>query len=147
MNRAHNTVVPFAVVLLLASLAAIYAAESAARELSADIVMYGATSAGVPAAVAAAREGRTAILIEPSRWLGGLPGAGFRIMEDVPFPETLGGLALALFKADAARGGDPLEWQARANRRWFAEQLAPFGRPHSILGQTTLPSSCSCRFS
>ena len=113
--------------LLLVPLAAIHAAEPAAKELSADIVVYGATSAGVPAAVAAAREGRTVIVIEPGRWLGGLPGAGFRIIEDVPFYATLGGLALSLCKVDVARGGDPLGWHARANRRWFAEQLAPYG--------------------
>jgi len=88
--------------------------------------VYEATSGGVPAAVAAAREGRTVILIEPGRWLGGLPGAGFRIMEDVPFAETLEGMAMALWQVDFARGGNPLDWAAKANQRWFGEQIAPY---------------------
>ncbi len=41
-----------------------------------DIVIYGATSAGVIAAVAAARKGRSVILVEPSNHLGGLTTGG-----------------------------------------------------------------------
>lgn len=41
-----------------------------------DIVIYGATSAGVIAAVAAARRGRSVILVEPSNHLGGLTTGG-----------------------------------------------------------------------
>lgn len=41
-----------------------------------DIVIYGATSAGVIAAVTAARKGRSVILIEPSHHLGGLTTSG-----------------------------------------------------------------------
>jgi len=41
-----------------------------------DIVVYGASSAGIIAAVAAARRGRSVILVEPSTHLGGLTTGG-----------------------------------------------------------------------
>lgn len=41
-----------------------------------DIVVYGATSAGIIAAVAAANRGRSVILVEPSNHLGGLTTGG-----------------------------------------------------------------------
>ena len=44
-------------------------------ESSYDVVMYGATSAGVAAAVQTARMGRSVVLLEPGKHLGGLaPG-------------------------------------------------------------------------
>jgi hypothetical protein len=43
---------------------------------SADVCVYGGTASGVMAAVAAAREGARVLLIEPSRWLGGMTGGG-----------------------------------------------------------------------
>lgn len=50
------------------------AADSAKRE--ADVCVYGGTASGVMAAVAAAKEGARVILVEPSRWLGGMTGGG-----------------------------------------------------------------------
>ena len=41
-----------------------------------DLVVYGGTSAGVTAAVQMAREGKSAVLIEPSRHVGGLTSGG-----------------------------------------------------------------------
>ena len=41
-----------------------------------DICVYGATASGIMSAVAAAREGCSVIMIEPSRWLGGMTGGG-----------------------------------------------------------------------
>ncbi|MGL4552554.1 MAG: FAD-dependent oxidoreductase, partial [Gemmataceae bacterium] len=43
-----------------------------AADHKADVVVYGATSGGVVAAVAAAREGKSVILLEPGRFLGGM---------------------------------------------------------------------------
>lgn len=41
-----------------------------------DLVIYGGTSAGIIAAVAAARKGRSVVLVEPSNHLGGLTTGG-----------------------------------------------------------------------
>jgi len=67
---------------------------------SADVVVYGATSAGVAAAVAAAEGGARVVLLEPGRHLGGMTsgGLGYTDIGDV---RTLGGAAARL-RADIA---------------------------------------------
>lgn len=44
--------------------------------IDADVVIYGGTSAGVVAAIKVVRSGKTAVLIEPGRHLGGLTSGG-----------------------------------------------------------------------
>ncbi len=47
-----------------------------AEELKADVVVYGGTAGGVIAAVAAAREGKSVVLVEPGRHVGGMVSGG-----------------------------------------------------------------------
>ena len=47
----------------------------------ADICVYGGTASGVMAALAAEKEGAKVILIEPSRWLGGMTGGGINHLD------------------------------------------------------------------
>lgn len=42
----------------------------------ADIVIYGANSGGITAAIQARRSGKSVILLEPTRWIGGLTASG-----------------------------------------------------------------------
>ncbi|HSI64591.1 MAG TPA: FAD-dependent oxidoreductase, partial [Candidatus Saccharimonadia bacterium] len=51
---------------------------------TADVCVYGATPAGIVAAVTAKQEGLTVVLVEPSRWVGGILGAGIKPMQDCP---------------------------------------------------------------
>src|SRR5262245_66036886 len=41
-----------------------------------DVIIYGGTSGGIAAAIQTARMGRTAVLIEPTQFLGGLTTGG-----------------------------------------------------------------------
>ena len=65
-------------------------ADEAARKV--DVCVYGATPAGVVAAVAARQEGCSVLLVEPGRWVGGVLGAGIKPMQDCPEPRAVGGL-------------------------------------------------------
>src|ERR1700742_3426266 len=47
-----------------------------AADLSADVIVYGATPAGVCAAVGAAREGAKVLLLEPTGHVGGVNTGG-----------------------------------------------------------------------
>ena len=63
-------------------------AEPAFHEV--DVCVYGGTASGVMAALAAEKEGSKVILIEPSRWLGGMTGGGINHL-DWGKGETVGG--------------------------------------------------------
>src|SRR5215813_649933 len=52
------------------------AAPARAEVRRADVVVYGATAGGVIAAVAAAREGTSVILVEPGKHVGGMVSGG-----------------------------------------------------------------------
>lgn len=83
-----------------------------ARARDHDVVIYGATPAGITAAVAAAREGASVIVIEPTKWIGGMVTGGLA-STDVGRQEVIGGLAREFFtRAAAVRPGTPL---------WYAE--------------------------
>jgi hypothetical protein len=57
-----------------------------------DIVVYGGTSAGIVAAIQAQRMGKNVVLVEPSRYLGGLTTGGLGAT-DIGNKNAIGGLA------------------------------------------------------
>lgn len=57
-----------------------------------DVCVYGATPAGIVAAVAAKQEGCSVLVIEPSRWVGGILGAGIKPMQDCAEAKAVGGM-------------------------------------------------------
>ncbi|PHR88501.1 MAG: hypothetical protein COA78_36405 [Blastopirellula sp.] len=46
-----------------------------------DVCVYGGTASGVMAALAAEKEGADVIIVEPSRWLGGMTGGGINHLD------------------------------------------------------------------
>jgi len=68
-----------------------------AQEVKVDVCVYGGTASGVMAAVSAAREGCSVVLVEPSRWLGGMTGGGLCHI-DWGQPEAVGGTARSILK-------------------------------------------------
>lgn len=88
----------FATVLFLASFgfaAHLYAEDPNAKpeqQLVVDICIYGATPAGINAAIASQREGKSVVIVEPSRWVGGILGAGLSPIQDCSSLDPVGGL-------------------------------------------------------
>lgn len=62
-----------------------------------DVVVYGATPAGVTAAVAAGRTGHKVLLLEPAGLVGGMMSGGLT-KTDITRRENCGGLSLETFK-------------------------------------------------
>jgi len=87
-----------------------------------DLVIYGGTSAGVTAAVQAARLGKSVVLIEPTRHLGGLSSAGLG-MTDSGKPEVIGGLAREFYRRIKKHYENEAawKWEKRADFKWWAE--------------------------
>ncbi|MBI1370051.1 MAG: FAD-dependent oxidoreductase [Planctomycetes bacterium] len=85
-----RSIVPAVIGLLLCRLAAPCWAE--ARVVSVDVCIYTATPSGILAAVAAKQAGRSVIIVEPGRWVGGMLGAGLKPMQDCPNFAATGGM-------------------------------------------------------
>ena len=60
-----------------------------------DVCVYGGTASGIAAAISAHDQGSSVVIVEPSRWLGGMSGGGIRAI-DWGKKESVGGLALKL---------------------------------------------------
>ena len=94
--------IPIAVTLCLSPLAAAHLRE-------ADLCIYGGTSGGVAAAVQAARMGKSVIIAEPGRHLGGMTSGGLSAV-DIGDPRSVGGIAREYFTKLAATVGVTLAW-------------------------------------
>ncbi len=68
-----------------------------------DACVYGAGGSGINAAVALAREGYSVVIVEPTHEIGGLLASGFRMQQDVPYPDHLGGLTGEFYQIDMSQ--------------------------------------------
>ena len=95
-----------------------------AASASYDVVIYGGTSSGVAAAIQSARMGRTAVLIEPTQFLGGLTTGGLGAT-DIGNKRAIGGISREFYSRIWQHYQKPESWtqQKRAdyvNRRGSA---------------------------
>lgn len=80
-----------------------------AATIESDICVYGGTSGGVAAAVQAARMGKSVVIVEPGRHLGGMTSGGLSAV-DIGDPRSVGGIAREYFTQLAATVGVTLAW-------------------------------------
>ncbi|HEX6789653.1 MAG TPA: FAD-dependent oxidoreductase [Gaiellaceae bacterium] len=106
-----------------------------------DVVVYGATGAGVAAAVAAHEAGARTVLVEPGQHIGGMVSGGLS-WTDVGDVRVLGGFARRFYSAVATRYGVPL-WELKGPEPHIAEELltAFLDGVDVRLGETALPDA------
>lgn len=75
-----------------------------------DVVVYGGTSSGVAAAIQASRMGRSVVLIEPSKRLGGLTSGGLG-QTDIGNKVAIGGLSRDFYRKVRRHYTDPSAWK------------------------------------
>ena len=75
-----------------------------------DLVVYGGTSGGVVAAVQMRRMGKTALLIEPGRHLGGLTSGGLGAT-DIGNKAAIGGISREFYRRIRRYYSDPAHWK------------------------------------
>src|SRR5882672_8459990 len=81
--------------------AALPATRSIAAETPAsfDVIVYGGVPCGIAAAIMAAREGASVLLIEPTKHVGGLSTSGINTAETEHMLKwTFGGIALEFYE-------------------------------------------------
>jgi hypothetical protein len=98
--------------LLLALLGAfsILTERVGAAERDYDVVVYGGTSGGIAAAVQVARMGKTVILIEPGRHLGGMTTGGLGAT-DIGNKAAIGGIAREIYQRIRKHYQDESAWK------------------------------------
>ena len=74
-----------------------------------DVVIYGATSAGVAAAVQVSRMGHTVVLIEPGKHIGGLTSGGLGFT-DSGDKRVIGGVAREFYQRIRKHYDNPAAW-------------------------------------
>lgn len=91
-----------------------------------DVVVYGATSGGVVAAIAAAQQNLNVALVEPGRHLGGMTSGGLG-HTDHGRKETIGGMSLEFYRRVGREYGKDIVWYFEPHvaekvlKQWAAE--------------------------
>ncbi|EON77963.1 putative xanthan lyase [Lunatimonas lonarensis] len=83
-----------------------------------DLVIYGGTSAGVAAAIQAARMGKSAILIEPSNHVGGLTTGGLGAT-DIGNKQAIGGISREFYQRIKDYYDKPENWKWQDRSDYF----------------------------
>jgi len=84
----------------------------------ADVCVFGGTSGGVAAAVTAARLGRSVVIVEPGRHLGGMTSSGLGVTDIGPHGrEYIGGVSREFYRRVGAKYG-------KAEEVWFEPKVA-----------------------
>jgi hypothetical protein len=74
-----------------------------------DIVIYGGTSAGISAAIQSSRMGKTVVLIEPTKRIGGLTTGGLG-QTDIGNKQAIGGIAREFYQQVKIYYQEPENW-------------------------------------
>ncbi len=114
-----------AAVALTSSLVAILLAPgAAAAEPARDIVIYGGTSGGIVAAIQARKMGKTVVVIEPTRHLGGLTSGGLGAT-DIGNKGAIGGLAREFYRRIGRHYARPEAWRQERMEQYQSRRKVP----------------------
>jgi hypothetical protein len=87
-----------------------YTIPGQAAEKAYDLVVYGGTSGGISAAVQAARMGKTVVLLEPGKHLGGLTSGGLGAT-DIGNKKAIGGISREFYQRIKKHYAQDASWK------------------------------------
>lgn len=91
-----------------------------------DIVVYGGTSGGVTAGIQAAKMGKSVVIIEPTKFLGGLTTGGLGAT-DIGNKQAIGGMSREFYHRVWQYYQKPETWKQQTSEQYFANR--PHGGP------------------
>ncbi len=116
----------------------------------ADVVVYGATPAGIMAAVAAAKHGHSVALVDLNAHIGGVVSGGL-VATDTGDRKTVGGLSDEFFKRivkyyTTQYGADSKEFKACRNGATFEPHVAELIFEQMVAEQPSIKIWRNCRY-
>lgn len=99
----------------------LHVSPAAGQSIDYDIVIYGATSAGIAAAIQSSRMGKSVVLIEPSNHLGGLTTGGLGAT-DIGNKQAIGGISREFYRNIKKYYDDPDHWLLQTREEYFADK-------------------------
>ncbi|GIW93402.1 MAG: xanthan lyase [Pirellulaceae bacterium] len=96
----------------------------AAAQHDYDIVIYGATPAGITAAIQARREGKSCVLLEPERHVGGMTSGGLGAT-DIGNKGAIGGLARQFYRRIKQHYQQPQAWKYERPEQYRSGRQSP----------------------
>ena len=120
-----------------------------ANVIASDVCVYGGTSGGAVAAIAAARLGKTAVLVSVNNHVGGMSSGGLGAT-DVGNVDSIGGIAAEFYRrVGLAYGADPCHYfEPHVAEKTFEAMLAESGvavYPNQLLSSVTVSNSVIVR--
>lgn len=94
-----------------------------------DVVVYGGTSGGIAAAVQTARMGKSVVLIEPTKFIGGLTTGGLGAT-DIGNKAAIGGIAREFYQRLKAHYVKPTSWRQAPAPKSIDEDAVWKFEPH-----------------
>ena len=94
-------------------------------KIETDVVVYGATPSGIMSAITVKRNGKTVIIVEASKWVGGILGAGLKPVQDMPNYEAVGGKTRELMRKIGIDQQDEEGITLDEVRRISREEMSP----------------------
>ena len=112
--------------LLTCALACAVSAATPDASVVHDVVIYGDSSAAITAAIAAKREGRSVIVVNPTGFPGGMSSSGLGATDFLGKRATFGGIASEFYDAIAAAYGATYirSFEPHVGRRVFEKMIA-----------------------
>lgn len=89
----------------------------------ADVVIYGATSGGISAAIQARRLGKTVIVLDPGSHIGGLTTGGLS-WTDIGNKQVIGGISREFYQRIKRKYDDPKTWTSETRDQYFERRRA-----------------------
>lgn len=114
--------------LILIILSGFSGGKNKQKEFSADLIVYGGTSAGVSAAIQASRMGKSVILIEPTQRIGGLTTGGLGAT-DIGNKNAIGGISFEFYQNIKTYYDDHLNWKWQKPEEYKEEQRNTKNQP------------------
>lgn len=88
-----------------------------------DICVFGGTSGGIAAAIQAARMGKSVVLLEPGKYLGGLTTGGLGAT-DIGNKAAVGGMSREFYRRIAKHYADDANWKLEQRQEFFAKRAS-----------------------